>query len=336
MHTPRFFPRRRPLSDCGDSDYRRAPGGNDARALNCNNARALNYHRRPDRHDRHDCPNRPDFRRLLSLCALFCLCLCFLPACADSRPSGEILLIFDGKSCVSSDERALQHEETDTVYTIVKPGTYRLTGTLDDGQLCVSLSSRQAVTLILDNWQASCSTSAPLYIKQAQSAVILLAPDSQNRLIDARSYVYVQGETKPNACLYAATDLTLRGDGVLRIQGNANNGIGCRKHLKIEDGTYRIRAVNNAIKGNDRVTIEGGDITVTRCHDGIKTDNTGAKKGILTIRGGNISITASDDAFQASREIVITNGEIAVSVGGKAVNCDGNISVSVRILTKNN
>lgn len=268
-------------------------------------------------------------------CAL-CILVCFLPACAGNASNGEITLTFNGQDCIASDKRAIQQNKDGTIYTIVKPGTYRLCGTMNDGQLRVTISPTRTVTLILDGWQASCKTSAPLYIEQAGSVTILLAEGSQNRLTDAAQYIYEDGVTKPNACLYAATDLTLSGDGMLFVESRANNGIGCRKHLRIEGGTYRIRAVNNAIKGNDRVTIEDGNITVTRCHDGIKTDHLGAKEGILTIRGGDLSITATDDAFQASREIAIKGGKIFISVGGKAINCDGTVDVTVPILTKNN
>ena len=68
----------------------------------------------------------------------------------------------------------------------------------------------------------------------------------------------------------------------------------------------KVTAVNNAVKGNDAVDIESGNIiAISAKGDGIKTSNSslsdkGNQKGIVTITGGNIDIYAACDGIDAS------------------------------------
>ena len=60
-----------------------------------------------------------------------------------------------------------------TVITISDAGTYRITGTLDDGQIVIDAGKDDAVTLVLDNANISCSNSAGIYAKQAGTKLTL-------------------------------------------------------------------------------------------------------------------------------------------------------------------
>ena len=51
--------------------------------------------------------------------------------------------------------------------TITSPGTYVLTGTLEEGQLIVDAGKEDVVRLVLNGVSMHCSTSSPLYAKQA-------------------------------------------------------------------------------------------------------------------------------------------------------------------------
>lgn len=68
----------------------------------------------------------------------------------------------------------------------------------------------------------------------------------------------------------------------------------------------KVTAVNNAVKGNDAVDIESGNIiAISAKGDGIKTSNSsisnkGNQNGIVTITGGNIDIYAACDGIDAS------------------------------------
>ena len=74
----------------------------------------------------------------------------------------------------------------------------------------------------------------------------------------------------------------------------------------------KVTAVNNAVKGNDAVDIESGNIiAISAKGDGIKTSNSsisnkGKQKGIVTITGGNIDIYAACDGIDAAYGVDIS------------------------------
>jgi hypothetical protein len=59
-----------------------------------------------------------------------------------------------------------------------------------------------------------------------------------------------------------------------------------------------------------------------------------AAKGYVYIRGGDISITASDDAIQAVTKVTVEGGSITASAKSNVINCDGEISVAKDVITE--
>ena len=201
-----------------------------------------------------------------------------------------------------------------------------LTGDLSNGQLRVRVAKTERVTLIFRNFTASSSTSAPIYLVSADKCVIELADGSVNRLADAKTYVFSDPtETKPNACLYAGCDLKIKGKGSLIVEGNYNNGIGCKNDLEISNGQITVSAPNNILKGNNSVTVTGGKLVLSGGEDAIKSDEE-IKEGkgyILISEDAVIDITCSDDALQAPKSVTVeATARLTVSCGN-LVNCPG-------------
>ncbi|MBO5898542.1 MAG: carbohydrate-binding domain-containing protein [Clostridia bacterium] len=266
----------------------------------------------------------------MMLCAVACSGTPDTPTDPDATPTtptaSEWELVFDGASYTAPDAAGVTREGNITLLT--KPGTYVLRGTLDDGQIRVRVAKTVKVTLILDGLTATSTTTAPIYIESADKVTVVLKDGTTNTLTDAKNYVFNGVDTKPNACLYSSEDISFEGNGTLIVNANYNNGIGTKNDLKIKGGRFEITAVKNALKGNDSVTISGGDILITRCADGIKTDATEVGRGVLTVSGGTIEIHAEDDALQASQAIEVSGGSITVEALGKTVNCDGTINIA--------
>ena len=214
-----------------------------------------------------------------------------------------------------------EHETSGTSLIFKKSGTYKLSGTLSDGTIVVDIPKEERLTLLLDNFTASCSTSAVIYVKSADRVYIDLKKGTVNTLTDASSYVYeTAGETKPNACIYAADDLTIKGGGTLIVNANYNNGIGCKNE-----------AINNAIKGNNSVTVQGdAQVNILACEDAIKSDSLKTGKGfILITEDAVVNLTADSDGLQASQSVTVSgNAKITYTVGGEAVKCDGTSSIA--------
>lgn len=215
-------------------------------------------------------------------------------------------------------------------FVITRGGSYELKGDLSNGQIKVAVAKTDKVELILNNFTATCNTSAPLYIASADKTTLVLAAGSVNTLTDATMYQFANpADDKPNACLYSTDDLTIKGNGTLIVNGNYNNGIGCKNDLHIKEGTITVSAPNNIIKGNDSVEIEKATLKLSGGEDAIKSDATDrTDKGyVLISEGARIEISCSDDAIQASVSITVAAGATVTGrCGGDALNCPGTVN----------
>ena len=215
-------------------------------------------------------------------------------------------------------------------FVITRGGSYELKGDLSNGQIKVAVPKTEQVELIFNNFTASCNTSAPLYIESADKATIMLAAGSVNTLTDATLYVFPNpAEDKPNACIYSSDDLTIKGTGTLNVNGNYNNGIGCKNDLRIKDCTLNVTGVNNILKGNDSVEIENANVKLSGGEDAIKSDTADrTDKGyILISAGAKVEINCIDDAIQATMSITVEAGcTVTGNCGGDALNCPGTIN----------
>ncbi len=213
---------------------------------------------------------------------------------------------------------------------LIKAGTYRLSGERQ-GQIRVKVAKTEEVTLILDDLTVTCANSAALYIQSADRVYIEVPEGKTATMTDAASYVFPAGEDKPNACIYGSDDLTFRGQGTLTVNGNFNNGIGCKNDIVIESGTIIAGGANNAIKGNGSVTVTGSaNLTVTKGEDGIKSDSLTIDKGYVLIDGNAVvDITCTDDALQATSYVTVTeSARVTYTCGGDPTNCDGVTNVA--------
>ena len=200
--------------------------------------------------------------------------------------------------------------QNDSVYTITQAGEYTVTGLLSEGQIVVDADDNAEITIVLNGTSITCSNCSPIYIKNADNVKIKSEENTYNCIVDARAEAYDNSDNSSsengNAAIYAACDLKLVGKGALSVTGNYNNGIQSKDDISIKNVTIKINAVNNAIKGNDEVAIESGEIiAISRKGDGIKTSNSslstkGKQKGNVIISGGNIDIYAACDGIDAA------------------------------------
>ena len=215
-------------------------------------------------------------------------------------------------------------------FVITRGGTYELRGDLSNGQIKVAVGKEADVELVMNNFTASCNTSAPLYIESANKATVYLAAGSVNTLTDATQYLFPSANVdKPNACLYSSDDLTIKGTGTLNVTGRYNNGIGCKNDLRIKECTLNVIAPNNILKGNDCVEIEGAVVKLSGGEDAIKADTTDrTDKGyILIMAGSKVEVNCTDDAIQSTMSITVEAGAtVTGTCGGDPLNCPGTIN----------
>ena len=201
--------------------------------------------------------------------------------------------------------------------TITTPGTYRISGSLTDGQIVVNTSAKGTVTLIFDGADLHSSTSAPIYVMDAGKVVIMLAVGTQNTVTDADTYVFAsEGVDEPNAAIFSKADLTIFGDGSLTVNGNYQDGITSKDGLIIASGTLNVTAVDDGIRGKDYLIVKDGTLTVSVQGDGMKSDNdVDAALGYISVAAGKLTVTASGDAINAQTDVIITGGNFALTSG---------------------
>lgn len=203
--------------------------------------------------------------------------------------------------------------QSGSVYTITKAGEYTVAGLLSEGQLIVDAGDEDEVTIVLNGTSITCSSGSPIYVKNASEVKIKSEENSFNEVIDKRAEATEDSsDDAGNAAIYATCDLKLVGKGALVVTSNYNNGIQSKDDLSIKNVIVKVTAVNNAVKGNDAVDIESGNIiAISAKGDGIKTSNSsisnkGKQKGIVTITGGNIDIYAACDGIDAAYGVDIS------------------------------
>ena len=222
---------------------------------------------------------------------------------------------------------------SDGVITITKAGNYKLTGTYD-GQIKVDAADSDMVRLILNNATITNSTGAAINVVEADEVVIYTASGTTNTVSDGSSYSDTASGS-PDAAIYSKSDLTLAGEGTLKVEGKYEEGIHTTDGLVSASGTLEVNAANTGIKGKDYVDILDGTITVTATKDGIKaTNDTDGNRGWVRLSGGTVNISAGDDGFKAERVLEISGGTLNITRANEGIEAqyinilDGTVNVT--------
>lgn len=221
----------------------------------------------------------------------------------------------------------------DGTLTITKAGTYKLSGEYQ-GQIKVETADSDAVRLVLDNANITNSSGAALNVVNADEVILYSASGTTNTISDGADYT-ATGEDDPDAVVYSKADLTIAGEGTLKVNGNHEDGIHTSDGLVIASGTLEVNAANTGIKGKDYVDILGGTINVTAQQDGIKsTNDTDEGQGWTRLSNGTVTVNAGDDGFKASRVVEISGGSLTVEQSDEGIEAQyinvsgGNVNIT--------
>lgn len=219
--------------------------------------------------------------------------------------------------------------EAHTVVTLTQPGTYRIEGTLSQGQIAVDLGDEAkddptaVVTLILDNADVTCTVAPALIFYnvyecdrafvaggdsyQPTSTVdtaeaganVVIAAGSVNTFQGSHvARIYQEGTTKKlhkyDGAFYSKMSMNIFGDsgddsGVLNIVGDSE-GLDTELHL----------------------TLNGGTVNVTSQDDGINTNEDNVS--VTTVNGGTLTVHAGNgaegDGIDSNGHLVINGGSV--------------------------
>ncbi len=213
-------------------------------------------------------------------------------------------------------------------------GSFLLRGSLENGRILVDTGeTKQEVNLILDAVSIHCENDAALYVERAEKTRIYVKDTSPSTLSSGTPPEDAQLLTQGSgAAVYGEDDLDFMGPGALIIEGNINNGIGCKNDVDVNGGTLEISAVNHGIKGNESVDIKGGQVNISCGNDGLKTDDAEKEgKGSVNITGGSLFISSQDQGISSIKDINISGGEVNIVSQRDGLNADKELGGSVNI-----
>lgn len=228
----------------------------------------------------------------------------------DSSNITEITL--NGNSITVNGNGASENGST---VTITNAGTYRITGSLTDGQIIVNSEDSEKVQLLFNGINVNCSYNAPIYINESDKTVIILEENTHNYVSDGETYE--ASEEDANAALFSKDDLSISGAGTLTVTANYNDAITSKDGLIINSGTYVVNSIDDGVRGKDYLIINDGNFTLNVEGDGLKSDNDSeVDKGFITINDIEINAVSGNDAIQADTNILIYYGEFNLTSGG--------------------
>ena len=229
----------------------------------------------------------------------------------DAASEVAVTLADGASSVVSGSTSDAVKVDGDTV-TISAAGTYRLSGSLSDGQVVVAAGEEDVVRIILDGADITSSTGSPFVVQSANEAIVFLKDGTSNSLSDASTYSDT-AEDAPNAALYSQADLTIAGTGSLSVDGNYSDGISSKDGLVLAAGTVKVDAADDGIVGKDYAVLLDGAYQVTAGDDGFKSDNEDDEgRGWVLINGGDLKVRTGDDGIKAFNTLTIAAGTATV------------------------
>ena len=210
-------------------------------------------------------------------------------------------------ACTEGNGTVRVEDSTIFIESVTEDTVFELSGTFY-GNILAEVDEDAKLELSLCGLTLYSYDEAPIVVNGGDKVTISAKKETENAVFDLREAV---GEDDISAAIYATSDLDLQGKGTLYVTSESNNGIHTKDDLKVKNLTLQVDCRDNALKGNDSVTIESGTITlIARSGDGIKTKNSdlsskGKQRGSVTILDGDILIYAASDGIDAAYNVEI-------------------------------
>lgn len=199
----------------------------------------------------------------------------------------------------------------DSLYTISGQWT---------GCIVIDVGDDYKFELEMQGFSLAGENTNPITVLSGDEVTLTAKKDYENFIYDKRLAVDSEEEGVYSGAIHAECDLTIGGKGSLTVISAENNGIHTKDDLEAKNLTLTVSCMDNALKGNDSVEINGGSITlIARQGDGIKTANSdisdkGNQRGTITLTGCKLSVYAACDGLDAAYDVVIDDSSTVVNI----------------------
>ncbi len=244
----------------------------------------------------------------------------------DIEETGAYDGYFEGEStdivvtCISGTQGAYKLEGTTLTFTTIsEDSVYSISGNLK-GNIVVDVGEGHKLDLELHGLSLVCNTTNPIAVISGDEVVIKAKKDTKNYIYDMRSAIDETDETLYSGAIHSDVDLEIGGKGELTVISENNNGIHSKDDLQVKNLTLLVACIDNSLKGNDGIEIEGGNTTlIASGGDCMKTTNSdisekGNQRGSISIVGGTHNLYAACDGIDAAYNVSIDDSTTVLNI----------------------
>ncbi len=222
--------------------------------------------------------------------------------------------------CVSGTQGCYTLEGNVLTFTAVgEDSVYSVSGRLK-GSIVIDVGDDYQFDLELYGFSLVSDETNPVTVLSGDEVSIKAKSGYENDIYDLREAVSGEDDMARAGALHSEVDLEIAGKGSLTVVSENNNGIHSKDDLQVKNLTLLVVCVDNALKGNDSVSLEAGTSTlISSGGDGIKTTNSdvsqkGNQRGTVTVTGGTHTIYAACDGIDAAYNVVVEDSSTVLNI----------------------
>lgn len=222
--------------------------------------------------------------------------------------------------CVSGTDKAYKLEGTTLTFGAIGEETvYSISGTFR-GNIVIDVGDNYKFDLELHGLSLVCNSANPITVKSGDEVAIKAKKDTKNYIYDMRTAIDSADETLYSGAIHSDVDLEIGGKGALTVVSENNNGIHSKDDLQVKNLTLFVACIDNSLKGNDGVEIEGGNTTlIASGGDCIKTSGSdvsekGNQRGSVSITGGSHTLYAACDGIDAAYNVGVDDSTTVLNI----------------------
>ena len=222
-------------------------------------------------------------------------------------------------SCISGTDGAYEIKDNTVKFTkLSEDSVYSISGKLK-GNIIIDAGDSYKLDIEMHGFSLICDSTNPIMILSGDEVSLTAKKDYENYIYDTREAVG-DDSSKFAAAIYSTVDLEIAGKGSLVIVSEYNNGIHTKDDLQIKNLNLKVKCTDNALKGNDSVSLESATATLIATKgDCIKTSNSdisekGNQKGNISITGGTCVIYAACDGIDAAHDVIVDDESTVLNI----------------------
>ncbi len=222
--------------------------------------------------------------------------------------------------CLTGTKGAYKLEGDTLTFTAIDQETvYAISGRFR-GNIVIDVGDNHKFELEFHGFSMISDAQSPITVLSGEEVALKAKKDYDNYIYDDRAAIDSSDETLRAGAISSDVDLEIGGKGKLTVVSKNNNGIHTNDDLQVKNLTLLVTCADNALKGNDSVTLTGGALTlIAKDGDGIKTSNTdfsskGKQRGNVSITGGIHTVYAASDGIDAAYNVTLDDSTTQLKI----------------------